>query len=395
MNVWNQIRKGIKLLFVILLTGALYAYAMFQGGYVSWFLFSTVFVILVVNAVFIAFPFRWIDVERHIEHEFLPFHGKTTVTITLKKKAAFPLVFLSVFDHVPYGLERTDNMSGTIFFFSGAKQVTYRYTMKGARRGEYFFSDITLEAGDLFGFFHKEKNVNIPQSVSVLPKLRRLRSWETSLDEKTDAMNVSPQLNEEVRSVAGVRDYVPGDRMTSIDWKVSARAGKLVTKEFESQRGKGYLIVLDSESDKLNEQQFEHMVEYTAALTDYSFKKEIPVGLAFSTEENVRVESGWQKNHYQRIYRELARIKFQPSKPVKHPLVPGTTFSSIVFITAQLDQRRYEEIQSLLNNGKSVTVEFISGLSEGELVRERLERLKRNGAALHTVRLVQQVFEVS
>ncbi|UTW70466.1 DUF58 domain-containing protein [Anaerobacillus sp. HL2] len=38
---------------------------------------------------------------------------------------------------------------------------------------------------------------------------------------------------DDITSVAGSREYVPGDRLTSIDWKVTARVNKLMTKEFE------------------------------------------------------------------------------------------------------------------------------------------------------------------
>lgn len=45
--------------------------------------------------------------------------------------------------------------------------------------------------------------------------------------------------------VAGVREYVDGDEARGIDWRVTARTGRLHVKEFEEERHLSSLVVLD------------------------------------------------------------------------------------------------------------------------------------------------------
>src|SRR5262249_41624696 len=48
------------------------------------------------------------------------------------------------------------------------------------------------------------------------------------------------------RNFAGLRDYTPDDDPRHIDWKASARRGKLITREYSLEQGQQILIVVDA-----------------------------------------------------------------------------------------------------------------------------------------------------
>ncbi|WP_158734609.1 DUF58 domain-containing protein [Alteribacillus sp. YIM 98480] len=396
MKLWGAFIKTIKLLSIFVMAGALYAYAMFQGGYVSWFLFYSVIVIVLFNAVFILYPLRFIEVERRIDRKLLSYNDTVKVDLILKKKVPFPLLFLSVYDEVPYGLGGQGQTSGTVFFFAAAKNLSYTYEVRGNRRGEYDFSLIHLQAGDLFGFFQKERTVNLPVTLTVFPRLLPLRKWNTAQrDEQFDNFLVSSKSIEDTLSVAGVREYKPGDKMTSIDWKVSARAAKLVTKEFESQEGKGFLMIL--ENDKIDHwtEPFESAVEFAVSFVDYCYKQEIPVGFTLLARSEMLIEEEAKLSHFQQIYKELAKVKKEKMAPNTTSFAKRFSGRSIVWISPGLTLQTLDDLQRLANLGKKLIVFYVPNETNNNLENERLYHLQRQKVNVYAIQLKESSFEVT
>src|SRR5204863_188907 len=50
----------------------------------------------------------------------------------------------------------------------------------------------------------------------------------------------------EGRLFESLRDWVPGDDLRHIDWKATARRGKVITRQYEAERRQQVLLVLDT-----------------------------------------------------------------------------------------------------------------------------------------------------
>lgn len=82
---------------------------------------------------------------------------------------------------------------------------------------------------------------------------------------------------------AGVRDYIRGDDIRSIDWNVSARIGRTYVKLFEEERELQFFILLDTSlSMKINRsQKLKKAAEACALLTIASELNSCPCGGIF------------------------------------------------------------------------------------------------------------------
>ena len=69
-------------------------------------------------------------------------------------------------------------------------------------------------------------------------------------------------LQSDPSMVVGIREYQPGDRLSWINWKASAKRNGMVTKEFETRQSTDVLLVMDSTPSP----QFENLVSFTASL---------------------------------------------------------------------------------------------------------------------------------
>lgn len=97
----------------------------------------------------------------------------------------------------------------------------------------------------LFGFSYKPKN---PQSIWVLPKISgNAEGGSVNKGDLTEAQSLS-RMERAVQNpdfYSGVREYEPGDPIHNIHWKLTAHAGKYMTRFYESDGAVNLTIAVD------------------------------------------------------------------------------------------------------------------------------------------------------
>jgi uncharacterized protein (DUF58 family) len=111
------------------------------------------------------------------------------------------------------------------------------------RRGLYRQDSFGIRTRFPFGFFEKTREVPSNLEIAVYPRV-----------EPTDQFyEVLPLLTGEMASffrgrgheLHSLRDYLPTDSARFVDWKVSAKSGRLVVREFAREDERRVLLVLD------------------------------------------------------------------------------------------------------------------------------------------------------
>jgi uncharacterized protein (DUF58 family) len=113
------------------------------------------------------------------------------------------------------------------------------------RRGRFRLGPATLLSGDPFGIVVLGRQVDTTSEILVYPRTEDLPHFtmpgaDLSGGQATRAraFHVSP-------NVASIREYAPGDSMSHIHWRSTARAGRLMVKEFELDPSADIYLVLD------------------------------------------------------------------------------------------------------------------------------------------------------
>lgn len=121
---------------------------------------------------------------------------------------------------------------------TGIRTASFRFTARMLSAGVVELPGIRLTLQDGQGFFRTERFIKHPQTFRVLPPFADAGDARP-LVKRTNAI---PQhgIHRLQRSGMGselleLRDYVAGDPPKSISWKVSARRGKLMTRQYESE----------------------------------------------------------------------------------------------------------------------------------------------------------------
>lgn len=252
----------IKFVFLASLFLIFYSYAMFQGAFVSWFLFYSALPILIYELAFILYPINDWKVKRLSIHK--PFKAGETaqIEIEFERKLPFPIPYLFVEETLPHSLDAHFNPSDwsgllagkkipkrerivkSVFYPLFKRYMTGEYVLKNLPRGVHNSGEIKLTMTDLFGFVKKTVTLPAEASIRVVPA-------DINIQFKFD--DHKSEVGEDISStipvdrsshISGARQYVPGDRFSQIHWKQTARQDALMTKEFDLEHSLDGMIVL-------------------------------------------------------------------------------------------------------------------------------------------------------
>jgi len=82
-----------RLVFVLFVVLSAFVYAMFQGGYVSWAIFYAIIPFTLYSIALFLYPLRTIEAERIIRTPSVENGGRLIVSLTVKRKFPFPLLY--------------------------------------------------------------------------------------------------------------------------------------------------------------------------------------------------------------------------------------------------------------------------------------------------------------
>ncbi|QJW99312.1 DUF58 domain-containing protein [Frigoriglobus tundricola] len=180
----------------------------------------------------------------------------TEVTVTLKNTGALPIAWVLVEDLVPDFAVKARTPRLTIkgkrvhVITLGAKQTkTIKYKVTFAMRGYYPLGPTLLETGDVFGLHRRHRVVGKPAYVMVYPRIVPLPKYDFASQRPIGEVRLQNRLFEDPTRTAGVRQYVMGDPLQRVHWKVTARTGQLHCRVYEPTTLAGTTILVDFHQD--------------------------------------------------------------------------------------------------------------------------------------------------
>ncbi len=185
------------------------------------------------------------------------FFGETvTLEVRLANPKILPLPWVHVLDEMPQDLGFPDGRTfrshkpkrAVLFNFVSLTwyhQVTRRYPVKCAHRGYFALGPAVVSSGDLFGFFHREREETKEDYLLVYPRVVPLERLGIPSRDPFGDMRVRQHLFEDPVRALTTRDYVFGDPLKRVHWKATARLNRLQTRVFEPTTTVDLAVFLD------------------------------------------------------------------------------------------------------------------------------------------------------
>ncbi len=115
-----------------------------------------------------------------------------------------------------------------------------------SERGSFLLGPTLIQSGDPFGLFGREQMFESEQRLVVLPYMVDLERFPGPTGRLPGGRALRRKSLEVTPYAAGVREYAPGDPLSRIHWKTTARKDRLMVKEFEQDPQADVWILLDA-----------------------------------------------------------------------------------------------------------------------------------------------------
>lgn len=145
-------------------------------------------------------------------------------------------------------------------------------------RGSHKVGPIILKGADPFNFFPWTKQIDIYSEVVIYPRYHDIKLLLNN-GERGGHQRVKNPLYEDLSDLKSIREFRPGDSLKRVNWKATAKVGKLQTMEFSNSLSAPLFVLMDLDPRKYPiKHRYSHLeraIELTASLvTSYSEKKE-------------------------------------------------------------------------------------------------------------------------
>lgn len=210
--------------------------------------------------------------------------------------------------------------SGAVFSLPGSARTTFEkyipisYSMNGIYK--YTISTITVK--DLLGFISLKKKVNTSAEVTVYPdgvteKELDMSDMSRGMTESEETVNKGHDFSD----VSDVREYIPGDKLMSIHWKLSAKRDILMVKDRVSMSDEQMVILVELSGD---DEMVDEILSLTYGVVNQFIKNQTFVRLlwwsegefAFEERQIMNLENlndAFSAIYYEKIYSDPEKTK--------------------------------------------------------------------------------------
>jgi uncharacterized protein (DUF58 family) len=217
--------------------------------------------------------FGWAQVGDRLEERF-----------TLINNSWTPALWVEIADHstlpghaasIATGVDATSDNSWII------KSVC-------TRRGAYTLGPTTLRTGDPFGIYSITIENPASTNMMVMPPIVPLPHIEIAPGGRAGEGNRRADSFDRAVSVTSAREYVPGDSLNAIHWRVTAHRDALFVRWFDSTPASDWWILLDlnqhAQIGQGQDSTIEHGIVLAASLADRGLRTGHAVGLVAFTD---------------------------------------------------------------------------------------------------------------
>jgi uncharacterized protein (DUF58 family) len=283
-----------------------------------------------------------------------------TVTVELRAAATTRLDLVLL---LPPELQLVEGKNPRTVTIRAGEPTRVAFGMRCVRWGLAEVGPLAVRATTPFALVRSEQQIEVRALTRILPTEPTLRELVRPLETQLFAGNQRARAKQsDGIEFADLREYQPGDRPRSINWRASARRGELQTNQRHLERNADVTILLDSFGNgaRGSGATFDDAVRAASALVRHSVAQRDRVGLINlgGTVRWVDLRSG-MRQLYQIVgtllESEVARRTYGEQLGVvpRRVLSPGAL---VIALTPLLDERSVDILLDLRARGYDLVV---------------------------------------
>jgi uncharacterized protein (DUF58 family) len=322
------------------------------------------------------------------------------VTGELTARAETGVDRLELLLDLPSDVEVAEAESAVALRLRPGEERSLPLALRCSHWGVHRVGKVELRARDVLRLVVWERRVDLGTTLKAYPREELLDRLLAPLQTRALTGSDVARTKGDGIEYADLRDYVPGDRLRSINWRASARRTSLVVNERHPERNTDVVLLVDSFSDVrgAGRSTLDEAVRATATLATRYLDHRDRVGLVSFGGLLRWVQPGLGLVQRFRLIESLLETGVEPTYAWRNVnVIPGRALPSkalVLGLTPLVDERFVTAIQDLRARGYDVAVVEIDptaaadpGRTEPEQLAHRLWLLQRETLRSQLVRL--------
>ncbi|MBU3209618.1 DUF58 domain-containing protein [Clostridium algidicarnis] len=386
MKIDRRINKiNLKFAFLLLIT-SIYAYI--QGGILSYtilYILLSIFIIAIITCASYYFSIK-INVELNEDTFYVKDNIK--VKLIVSNKGIFKIPYLIIKGKL-FSLNE-DKYEGEAMSIPHFGVSEYSYCIKFKVRGNYDLRSFTIFISDIFNIINIKKQIKSEDRIKVYPKIYELEKLMSSKNKFYENAFLKMGLLEDIYSIREMREYREGDNLKRVNWKVSAKANKLVVKNYDALSCKEVMVLLDMNESIYEEDNMglkeEALIDICISWIMYSLNQNIRVKLYINAknEEVISVKSKEDFSNLMEFFvenksdgvREYNKFIASKSNELRN--------NPIIMITGKVTGSLIKSLSKINKDKNSITVFYL----DKEHTKEDFESLSINKISFVDINLM-------
>ena len=250
---------------------------------------------------------------------------------------------------------------------------SWRSTDYARQRGVFEMGPIEISTTDLLGIYKASTRHGEIDKIMVYPKIHDLRNLHIGTSQITNEGTSRKKSNILSPHASSVREYAYGDSLSRVHWKTTARANRLMSKEFDVGSSNEVVILNDLDKSvqcgRLDDSTDELSISVTASLTKSYTDSHTPVGFLSHGNDRYYITPGIGSSHFDRTMQTLAVAKPGNGKKLQQVIAEERNIwfnnSSIIIITPSSETEWVTALSELSQFNTSITVIMVNAKSFG------------------------------
>jgi uncharacterized protein (DUF58 family) len=359
----------------------------------QWIIFVVVLVVLIQGWLFKHWALKGLQYTRFFSSPAV-FQGQDVEMVEwIVNHKLLPIPWLRVESKINENLEfskqfnldiKHQQFHKSLFTLMPYMKITRRHKVHCKKRGCYFLNSVALTCGDLFGVQEVSCTYSLSVRLLVYPSLIPLDKIPFSSHSWMGDIVVKRWIVEDPFMYSGVREYRSGDPLNNINWKATARVGKLQVHKKDYTANPRLMIYLNLDIteemwDAVTEpERIEKGISYAASIAQYAISNGIDTGfgcngyLIDEPGHPVRILPRSGMSHLTYLFEVMARLVIERQVTfytfLEEDIVSGITGTDFLFITSYISERMENQIAKLRERGNAVEILYLepADLSYGE-----------------------------
>lgn len=359
----------------------------------TWFIVITFFVVFIQACIYRRWGLSNVEYSRYFNKKEV-FEGEFVEMVEkIYNKKILPLPWLRIESKIDANLEfqkqtnldiKHEQFHKSMFSLMPYTGIIRRHKIKCKKRGLYTLNSAAITCGDLFGVQDISKTYQIDAKLIVYPEILSLDEIPLPAHSLQGDVVVRRWIVDDPFIISGVREYTYGDPLNRVNWKATAKVGRLQVHNNDFSAQPRILIYLnvdisedmwDAVTDK---ERIEKGISYAASIANYAISKGIDVGFGSNAHmkgaeaQPIRIEPAGGKQQLLYLLEAMAKLEIERDLTfhtfLEQDIQRGLTGHDILILSCFMSDRLEDQINILRKNGNAVEFMFLD--EEGRLEEE-------------------------